>query len=395
MPHHIPLISTLAVGLAFAFIAGLIATRLKLPALVGYLIAGIAVGPFTPGFIADEQLAPQLAEIGVILLMFGVGMHFSLRDLMAVRKIAIPGAIGQMLVATLLGVGLAVLWGWSLISGLVFGLALSVASTVVLLRALEARGIVNTATGRIAVGWLIIEDLAMVLALVLLPAMADDHPNGDSMAMVLTFTLLKVTGFVVLMLVVGTKLFPWLLAFVERTGSRELFSLAAVTLALGVAYGSAMLFDVSFALGAFFAGVVINESALSDRVAEESRPLQDLFGVLFFVSVGMLFDPMVLVNHPLQVLAVVAVIIVGKGIAAFVIVRMLGHPHETAAIVAASLAQIGEFSFILAGLGIALKLISQQASDLILAGALLSIILNPLVFRFSLRQTRQGTAQSS
>jgi CPA2 family monovalent cation:H+ antiporter-2 len=393
MPHHVPLISTLAVGLAFAFVAGLIATRLKLPALVGYLLAGVAVGPFTPGFVADEQLAPQLAEIGVILLMFGVGMHFSLRDLLAVRRIAIPGAIGQMLVATVLGVALAMVWGWSLMSGLVFGLALSVASTVVLLRALEARGIVNTATGRIAVGWLIVEDLAMVLALVLLPALAESNPAGDPLAMVIAFTLLKVAGFVALMLVVGTRLFPWALAFVDRTGSRELFSLAAVTLALGVAYGSAMLFHVSFALGAFFAGVVINESALSDRVAEESRPLQDLFGVLFFVSVGMLFDPMVLVRHPLEVLAVLAIIIVGKGVAAFVIVRLLGHPRETAVVVAASLAQIGEFSFILAGLGIALKLLSQQASDLILAGALLSITLNPLVFRFCNRQMDRTSAQ--
>ena len=389
MPHDISLISTIAVGLAFAFIGGFIAVRLGLPPLVGYLLAGVAVGPFTPGFVADVQLAPQLAEIGVILLMFGVGMHVSLRDLLAVKRIAIPGALAQMTVATALGCGLALTWGWTISAGLVFGLALSVASTVVLLRALEAQGSMDSEVGRIAVGWLIVEDLLMVLALVMLPALAptdgEAGASGSALWATLGITLGKVGLFIALMLVVGMRLFPWLLTQVERTGSRELFTLAVMALALGIAFGSAALFGVSFALGAFFAGVVINESDLSHRAAAESQPLQDMFGVLFFVSVGMLFDPMVLVQQPLQVLMVVAVIVVGKTAAALAIVRLLGYPMSTAVTVSASLAQIGEFSFILAGLGVALDLLPKEAGNLILAGALLSITLNPLTFRVMAR----------
>jgi monovalent cation:H+ antiporter-2, CPA2 family len=355
---------------------------------VGYLLAGIAVRPFTPGFVADVNLAPQLAEIGVILLMFGVGMHFSVKDLWAVRAIALPGAMIQMLVATLLGMGVAAIWGWSWGSGLVFGLSLSVASTVVLLRALEARGSVQSEDGRIAVGWLIVEDLAMVLALVLLPALAgplggqvDSHavPAGD-LWLTLAITLGKVALFVVLMLVVGTRVFPWLLARVERTGSRELFTLAVVALAMGVAFGSAELFGVSLALGAFFAGIVINESDLSHRAATDTQPLQDAFAVLFFVAMGMLFDPTILWTQPVQVLITLAIIVVGKAVAAFAIVKVLGYTTGIALTVSSALAQIGEFSFILAGLGISLGLLPPEGQHLILAGALLSIVLNPHVF---------------
>jgi len=392
MEHDISLITTIAVGLAFAFVGGFIANQLRLPPLVGYLLAGIAVGPFTPGFIADARLAPQLAEIGVILLMFGVGMHFSLRDLLAVQAVALPGALAQIVAATALGFGVASLWGWAPGAGLIFGLSLSVASTVVLLRALEAQGIVHTEKGRIAVGWLIVEDLTIVLVLVLLPALADplggavpghghEAAASGNLWVTLGVTLGKVALFVALMLVFGTRIFPWLLHRVERTGSRELFTLAVVTLALGVAFGSWKLFGVSFALGAFFAGVVINASGLSHRAATDLQPLQDIFAVLFFVSVGMLFDPSILVRQPLQVLAVVAIIVLGKSLAAVGIVLALRRPLETALTVAAALAQIGEFSFILAGLGKSFGLLSAEGSNLILAGALVSITLNPGVFR--------------
>jgi CPA2 family monovalent cation:H+ antiporter-2 len=389
VPHETTLIATIAIGLAYAFVGGFIAVRLRLPPLVGYLLAGIVVGPFTPGFVGDAHIASQLAEIGVILLMFGVGMHFSVSDLWAVRTVAVPGALAQITVATALGVGVAHLWGWPLGAGLVFGLALSVASTVVLLRALEASGTVDSPDGRIAVGWLIVEDLVMVLALVLLPAFATqlggvasahDITSGDGIWLSLGLTLGKVALFVALMLVVGIRVFPWLLRRVERTKSRELFTLGVVALALGVAFGSARLFGVSFALGAFFAGVVINECDFSHRAAADLQPLQDAFGVLFFVAVGMLFDPMILLRHPLQVLAVVAIIVVGKSLAAFGIVLALRRPCSTALTVSAALAQIGEFSFILAGLGLSLGLITLEAQNLILAGALLSITLNPLVF---------------
>ncbi len=391
MPHDTALIATIAVGLGLAFVGGFVARWLKLPPLVGYLLAGVAVGPFTPGFVADGGLAGQLAEIGVILLMFGVGIHFSIKDLLAVRNIAVPGAIVQIAVATVMGAVVAHWWGWSLGAGLVFGLALSTASTVVLLRALEERGILDSVNGRIAVGWLIVEDLAMVLALVLLPALgnvlgtAEAQPSvaeeGGSLFLTLALTLGKVCLFVALMVVAGKRLVPWLLSQVAKTGSRELFTLSVLAVSLGIAFGAAALFGVSFALGAFFAGVVVSESELSHRVAEDSLPLQDAFAVLFFVSVGMLFDPMVLVQQPLQILAVVLIVILGKSLAAFFIVLAFRYPVNTALTVSASLAQIGEFSFILVGLGVALGLLPKDGQSLVLCGALLSITLNPLVFK--------------
>jgi CPA2 family monovalent cation:H+ antiporter-2 len=386
MHHELSLITTIAAALGFGLIFGMLAVRLKLPALVGYLAAGIVIGPATPGFVADVSLASQLAEIGVMLLMFGVGLHFSLRDLLDVRKIALPGAILQIAVATAMGMGMAHLWGWSLGAGLVFGLALSVASTVVLLRALEGRGILDSMNGRIAVGWLVVEDLVTVLVLVLLPALAGPlggkGADGDtSLLYALGKTLLQVGAFVAFMLIVGRKLFPWFLWRVAKTASRELFTLAVIAAAVGIAYGSSELFGVSFALGAFFAGMVLRESDLSHRAAEESLPLRDAFSVLFFVSVGMLFDPAVLVDSPLKVLAVVAVIIFGKSIAAMVLVLALRYPLNTAITVSASLAQIGEFSFILAALGISLNLMPQEGQSLILAGAIISIAVNPLLFK--------------
>ena len=390
--HEISLISTIAVGLVFAFAGGYLANRLGLPPLVGYLLAGIAVGPFTPGFVADAHLAPQLAEIGVILLMFGVGMHFSVRDLLAVRGVAIPGAIGQIAAATALGAGMAALWGWTLGAGLVFGLALSVASTVVLLRALEARGLVTSEDGRIAVGWLIVEDLVTVLALVLLPALAGPlgapgagAASSGALWMAVGWTLAKVAAFVAGMLVLGARVFPWLLKRVEATGSRELFTLAVIALSLGVAFVSAEIFGVSFALGAFFAGVVVHESDLSHRAADELRPLQDAFSALFFVSVGMLFDPAVLIRQPLQLLGVLGIIVIGKSAAALVIVLALRRPARTARLVAAALAQIGEFSFILAAMGVALGLMPPEGQSLVVAGALVSITINPLAFWVSQR----------
>ena len=383
--HDVPLIATIAVSLAFAFVGGLLAVRLRLPPLVGYLLAGIVVGPFTPGFVADAKLAPQLAEIGVILLMFGVGTHFSIRDLFAVRRVALPGALTQIIVATALGAGVMTLWGWSLGAGIIFGLSLSVASTVVLLRALEDRAMIKSNDGRIAIGWLVVEDLLMVLALVLLPALTGvlggDLPNNSgSLWPALGITIGKVVLFIGLMLIAGVRFFPWLLSRVERTGSRELFTLAVIALALGVAFGSAKLFGVSFALGAFFAGVVVNESDLSHRAAKDLQPLQDAFTVLFFVAVGMLFDPSILIRQPLQVLAALAIIVIGKSLAAFGIVRVLGGSMRTALIVSAALAQIGEFSFILAGLGVNLRLLPAEGLNLIVAGALLSITFNPAVF---------------
>ncbi len=385
MAHNIPLITTIAAAFGLALLLGFVAVRLKLPALVGYLVAGIIVSPATPGFVADVHLSQQLAEIGVMLLMFGVGLHFSLDDLMAVWKIAVPGAIVQIAAATALGLGVAMLWGWSFGEGLVFGLALSVASTVVLLKALEARGLLDSMNGRIAVGWLIVEDLAMVLVLVLLPSLAGVLTGGaatDTAALVKTLlmTLGQVGVFVALMLIVGRRVFPWLLWQVARTGSRELFTLCVIAAAIGVAYGSAHLFGVSFALGAFFAGMVMRESELSHRAADESLPLRDAFAVLFFVSVGMLFDPLTLVREPLHVLVVVLIIVLGKSVAAFFIVLAFRYPLNTALTVSASLAQIGEFSFILAGMGLSLKLLPPEGQHLILMGALISMALNPLVF---------------
>ncbi len=386
MPHDITLITTLAAALGLALLFGFLAVRIRLPALVGYLIAGVLLGPATPGFDADVGIAGQLAEIGVMLLMFGVGLHFSVKDLLAVRRIALPGALVQILVATAMGAGLAHFWGWSFGAGIVFGLSLSVASTVVLLRALEAKGVIESVNGRIAIGWLVVEDLVMVLVLVMLPAFAmleQGVPTAkpESLWLSLAKTLGQVVVFVVLMLVVGKRVFPWLLWQVARTGSRELFTLCVVAAAVGIACGSAALFGVSFALGAFFAGMVLRESALSYRAAEESLPLRDAFSVLFFVSVGMLFDPRVLVQHPFQVLAVVAVIVLGKSIAAFILVLLFRYPLNTALTVSASLAQIGEFSFILAGLGVALGVLPAEAQSLILAGAIFSIALNPLIFQ--------------
>jgi CPA2 family monovalent cation:H+ antiporter-2 len=388
MPHSIELITTIAAGLGLALIFGFVAVRLKLPAILGYLIAGMLIGPYTPGFVADMTLASQLAEIGVMLLMFGVGLHFSLDDLMSVRRIALPGAVVQIGVATAMGAGIALLWGWSLAAGIVFGLALSVASTVVLLKALEQRGVLETVNGRIAVGWLIVEDLVMVLVLVLLPPLAGLAGHGaeaqaseHGMLWTLTVTLAQVGLFIALMLIGGRRLFPWLLWQVARTGSRELFTLCVIAAAVGIAYGSAYLFGVSFALGAFFAGMVLRESDLAYRAAQESLPLQDAFSVLFFVSVGMLFNPFILAEQPLKVMAVVAIIIFGKSIAAFLLVLAFRYPLNTALTVSASLAQIGEFSFILAGLGVALNVLPPEGQSLILAGALISIALNPLVFQ--------------
>ena len=384
--HHTPLIATIAAGLMLAFVLGLIAQRLRVQPLVGYLLAGVLVGPYTPGFTADPALATELAEIGVILLMFGVGLHFSLKDLLSVARIAIPGAIGQIAVATLMGAGLSWAMGWPPIAGFVFGLALSVASTVVLIRALQDRHILETQRGRIAVGWLVVEDLAMVLALVLLPALAVATAGNGVPATRILFTLLvtlaKVSIFVAIMLIVGRRVIPWLMHFTAHTGSRELFRLAVYAIALGVAYGAAHLFGVSFALGAFFAGMVLGESDLSQRAAEEAIPLRDAFAVLFFVSVGMLLNPAVFVDAPLAVVATIAIIVIGKSVAAYLIVRAFGHSRSTAFTVSASLAQIGEFSFILIGIGIGLGMVPKESRDLILAGAIASIMLNPLIFTF-------------
>ncbi|WP_426240781.1 cation:proton antiporter [Pararhizobium sp. DWP1-1-3] len=390
MHQDMALVATVAISFVLAAGCGYFADRLRLPPLVGYLVAGILMGPFTPGFTADTALATQLAEIGVILLMFGVGLHFSAADLIAVRGVAIPGAIGQIILATLLGIGLCTLWGWNLGAGLVFGLSISVASTVVLLKALEERNLVNSPNGRVAIGWLIVEDLAMVLVLVLLPIVAEvlgaqgsgGHGAGAAtpVALTIVLTLVKLGAFAVLAIVLGPRIVPWLLTLVARTGSRELFTLTVLAIALGIAFGSAMLFGVSFALGAFFAGVVMSESNLSHRAAADSLPLQNAFSVLFFVSVGMLFNPQILIEQPLAVLAILALITVGKSLIAAGFVLMLRYPMSMALTVAASLAQIGEFSFIVAGLGVSLGLMSQEGYDLILAGAILSITLNPLIF---------------
>jgi CPA2 family monovalent cation:H+ antiporter-2 len=385
MHHATPLISTIVVGLVLAFILAAIANRFRISPLVGYLLAGVLIGPFTPGYVADQGLANDLAEIGVILLMFGVGLHFTLDDLLSVRAVAVPGALVQIASATLLGMGLAYLMGWSLVAGLVFGLALSVASTVVLLRAMQERRLIDTERGRIAVGWLVVEDLVMILALVLIPVLADilqgDRANGiGAVAIPLLITLAKVGAFVALMLVIGKRLIPLLLHYVAHTGSRELFRLSVLAIALGVALGASVLFDVSFALGAFFAGMILSESELSQRAAQETLPLRDAFAVLFFVSVGMLVDPMIVVREPLPLLATLLIIVFGKSVATYFIVRMFGYPKSHAFTISASLAQIGEFSFILAGLGVTLSLLPDRARDLILAGAIISILLNPLLF---------------
>ncbi len=391
MPQHTPLIGTIVVGLVLAFLLGAIANRFRISPLVGYLLAGVMVGPYTPGFVADQAIAHDLAEIGVILLMFGVGLHFSFRDLVSVKAIALPGAVAQIGVATLMGIGLAWALGWRIGAGIVFGLALSVASTVVLLRALQERRILNTQRGHIAVGWLVVEDIVMVLTLVLLPALAPFfdksgdiapgfEPKSADIALTLGWTLAKICAFVVVMMVIGRRVIPWVLHHVAHSGSRELFRLSVLAIALGVAYGAAELFGVSFALGAFFAGMILSESQLSQQAAAESLPLRDAFAVLFFVSVGMLFDPSILIRDALPVIATVLIIVIGKSLAALAIVLAFRYPLGTAMTVAVSLAQIGEFSFILAGLGMALGLLPEEGRDLILAGALLSILLNPALF---------------
>ena len=402
MSHETALIATIAASLALAFVFGFAVSHIRLPPLVGYLLAGVALGPFTPGFVGDAALASQLAEIGVILLMFGVGIHFSVADLLAVRRIALPGAIVQITVATLLGLMATRLWGWSLGSGIVFGLCLSVASTVVLLRALEDRRMIDSLDGRIGVGWLIVEDLATVIVLVLLPALsgplggtARDAAEGASGAgsatsvlVALGVTLAKVAAFVALTFIVGRRVVPWLLQRVANTGSRELFTLAVLAVALGIAVGAATLFGVSFALGAFFAGMVVNGSELSHEAARDSLPLQDAFAVLFFVAVGMLFDPTILLRHPLEVLTVVLIVMIGKSLAAFVIVLAFRYPARTALTIAASLAQVGEFSFILAALAGTLGLMPAEGQSMIVAAALLSISLNPVAFWASDRASR-------
>ncbi|WP_114191590.1 YbaL family putative K(+) efflux transporter [Edaphovirga cremea] len=384
MHNSTPLITTIVGGLVLAFLFGMIANRLRISPLVGYLAAGVLAGPFTPGFVADTKLSLELAEIGVILLMFGVGLHFSLKDLLAVKSIAIPGAVAQITVATILGIGLSHMLGWDLTSGLVFGLCLSTASTVVLLRALEERQLIDSQRGQIAIGWLIVEDLAMVLTLVLLPAfgnmMGNENASTGQLFTELAITIGKVIAFITLMVVVGRRVVPWILAKTASTGSRELFTLSVLALAMGIAYGAVGLFDVSFALGAFFAGMVLNESELSQRAAHDTLPLRDAFAVLFFVAVGMLFDPMIVIQEPMAVLATLAIIVFGKSLAAFALVKMFGHSKRTALTISASLAQIGEFAFILAGLGITLGMLSEHGRNLVLAGSILSIMLNPLLF---------------
>ena len=397
MVHDTPLIATVVAGLSLAFLFGLIANRLRLPMLAGYLLAGIVLGPFTPGYVADQNLATQLAELGVILLMFGVGLHFSLRDLLAVRAIAIPGALGQIAVATLAGLGLALLMGWGLGAGLIFGLSLSVASTVVLLRALQDRDLVATERGRIAVGWLIVEDVVMVLTLVLIPPLAGllggiaQPVEGEAeqevlrlgfgpVTATLSVTLAKFAAFVALMLIVGRKVIPWILHYVAHTGSRELFRLAVLAIALGVAFGSSQVFGVSFALGAFFAGMVMASSTLSQQAMRETLPLRDAFAVLFFVSVGMLFNPAIVAQEPLALIGTVLVILLVKSLAAYGITRAFGHARPTSLTIATSLAQIGEFSFILIVMGVKLAIVPPAAKDLVVAGALISILANPLLF---------------
>ena len=385
MPHSAPLISTLAVGLVLAFGFGLVAQRLRLPPLIGYLLAGIAIGPFTPGFVADQSVANQLAEIGVILLMFGVGLHFSLEDLLSVRAIAVSGALAQALVATPLGMAVGWWQGWTPGAGLVFGIALSIASTVVLLRLLQERRLLDTERGRITVGWLVVQDLGMVLVLVLLPALAGrlrgtgDAPDPAQLLEAITLTLGKVAAFIVVMLLVGRKVIPLVLHYVAHTGSRELFRLAVLSIALGFAYLATELFGVSLALGAFFAGMILSESRLSQQAATESLPLRDAFAVLFFVSVGMLFDPRILIEAPAALFATIFIILIAKTAAAYLVVRLFGHQAPTALTISVSLAQIGEFSFILAGLGVSLAILPESARSLILAGAIISILLNPLL----------------
>lgn len=406
MPHDTPLIATIAIGLSLAFLFGMIAHRLRLPLIAGYLLAGVVIGPFTPGYVADQDIATELAEMGVILLMFGVGLHFSAKDLLAVKAAAVPGALGQIVVAALAGVALGWALGWGIGGGLVFGLSLSVASTVVLLRALQERGILTDDVGKLAVGWLIVEDLVMVVVLVLIPPLAGlmggtTVPVDGEIAAVanwgfgplgatLLFTFAKVAGFVALMLVVGQRLIPAILHRSMHTGQRELFRLAVLAIALGVAYGSAELFGVSFALGAFFAGMVMASSTLSAQAMKDTLPLRDAFAVLFFVSVGMLFNPRIIVEQPLALVGTIAIIIGVKSFAAYVLMRGFGHDRKAATVLAASLAQVGEFSFILIGMGVQLEIVPMAGRDLIVAGALVSILVNPLLFQLAERDARRN-----
>lgn len=394
MPHDINLIAILVAAFGLALVLGYAATLLRVPPLVGYLVAGILIGPTTPGFVADMGLASQLSEIGIMLLMFGVGLHFSLSDLMAVKRLAIPGAIIQIILAALLGYGLALWWDMGFVGSLVFGVSLSVASTVVLLRSLEAREMLYTSDGKLAVGWLVVEDLIMVLVLVLLPVLveiasqmqgvADSTAVSDHIWKSLGLTLLKVIAFISVMLIVGKRLLPWILERVERTGSRELFTLAVIAVALGIAFLAASVFDVSFALGAFFAGMMLRESDLSHRAAEESLPLRDAFAVLFFVSVGMLFDPSIVIREPVLLFCSVVIVMLGKTAIAAGFVLLTGRPLRTALVVSASLAQIGEFSFILAGMGLAMKVIDQEAYSVILAVSFVSIALNTALMNYAI-----------
>jgi monovalent cation:H+ antiporter-2, CPA2 family len=418
LPHDTPLITTLVAGFGLAFLFGLLAQRLKLPLIAGYLLAGVVIGPFTPGYVADMGLAAELAEVGVILLMFGVGLHFSPSDLMAVKAIAVPGAIGQIAVATSFGTAVGWLMGWSLGAGLIFGLALSVASTVVLLRALQERELITTEKGRVAVGWLIVEDMVMVLALVLIPPLAgllggvaapvaeeaeivSEVGSGigigiGPIAATVLITLVKAAAFVALMLIIGRRVIPWVLHFVSHTRSRELFRLAVLAIALGVAYGATHFFGVSFALGAFFAGMVMSSSTLSSQAMRETLPLRDAFAVLFFVSVGMLFNPAIILTKPLALVATVAIILGIKSVVAYYIVRGFGHDHDKGLTIAASLAQIGEFSFILITMGVKLSIVPPEARDLVVAGAMISILANPLLFHLlDRRAARKAAAASS
>jgi CPA2 family monovalent cation:H+ antiporter-2 len=388
------LITTMIGGIVAAAVFGYLARTVKLPAIVGYLLAGILIGPYTPGFVADVKMAKQLAEIGIILLMFGVGLHFSTADLLNVRRVALPGALFQMFSATALGTAVAVGFGFPVIQGMVYGLALSVASTVVLLRALEEQNLLEAHPGKVAVGWLIVEDIIMVLAIVLLPVIAGMLTAGQTLdasqiGLEIMRVIFKIGAFIMLMLLFGRRLLPPVLQKVANTGSHELLTLCTLAVALGFAYLAYTVFDASFALGAFFAGLVLNESHIGKESAKTSETLRDTFAVLFFVSVGMLFDPMTLVRAPLLVLATVLIVIVGKSLAALAITRFFKQDHQTSLIIALSLAQIGEFSFILAGMAMALGLLSQDLYNLILAGALLSIASNPLLFHLWRRPTHR------
>jgi CPA2 family monovalent cation:H+ antiporter-2 len=411
MHYDMPLITTISVGLGLACLFGFLAHRLKLPLIAGYLAAGVIIGPFTPGFVANQEIAAQLAEMGVILLMFGVGLHFSMKELWTVKGIAVPGALGQIAVATLAGLSLGWFLGWGIGGGLIFGLALSVASTVVLLRALQEHDLVTTPQGRIAVGWLIVEDLAMVLALVMIPPLAgllggQAQPLEAEMveaarlglgavgATVLV-TAGKVAAFVAVMLIVGRRMIPWMLELAAMTGQRELFRLSVLAIALGVAFAAAQVFGVSFALGAFFAGMVMAGSTLSAQAMKDTLPFRDAFAVLFFVSVGMLFNPAVIWEQPVSVIVTVLIIVGVKSAAALGIVRAFGHDRHVALTIAAALAQIGEFSFILIVMAVNLSIVPTEARDLVVAGALVSILVNPILFRWLRRSAPAAPAAPS